>query len=208
MKQQIKIRTIVTIAMIMAMAFPALSQSKKGLTDGDVAIEVIGQVFNPTPTSSTQCGFLSYINGIDNVFAAGAQNETTALFTFYNEATNTLVVNNGPQRTINRVGTFTIYLDTAPNGNFSNPDTFRDGMPIITGTYRHQVVLDTTDTTFTATFVLTITSVARFTLNNESYFLGKAGQKLRLTVFGRPNTAGATNPFVISGYIVGSDLTR
>ncbi len=207
MKQQSTIRMILAIAMIMAVAFTALPQSKKTSSD-DVAIEVIGQVFNPTPTSSTQFGFLSYINGIDNVFAAGAQNESTALFTFYNEATNTLVVNNGPQRTINRVGTFSIYFDAMPNGNFSNPNTFRDGMPIVTGTFRHQVVLDTTDVTFIATFVLTITSVERFTLNNQSYFLGKAGQKLRLTVFGRPNTAGATNPFVISGYVGGSDLTR
>lgn len=191
-----------------AFAPPVFPQSKKQTPDGDVSMEVVGAVFNASPAASIQYGYITYINGLDNIFSGSPQNETTALFTFYSDTSTARVINNGPLRVVNRVGTFTVYLDNTPDGDFSNPDSFRDGTPLMTGTLRHQVVLNTITNTFVTTFVITITSTDPFiSADNQNVAIGKRGQKLRLTVFGQPSTSGA-GQFVIAGYVAGGDLTR
>ncbi len=200
-------------AMLLAVVFvltfmsaPVLPQSKKNSPE-DVSMELIGQVLNPTPTSSIQFGYLSYVNGIETVFTGDAHNEATALFTFYNDTTNTQVINNGPFRVINRVGTSTIYLNNTPSGDFANPNSFRIGTPVMTAAIRMQVIVDNVAGTFIATFVLTITSVEAFTSGNENLHLGSLRQKLRLTFSGHVNTA-APPAAHIAGFVVGGDLTR
>jgi hypothetical protein len=49
--------------------------------------------------------------------------------TFYTDTTTTQVINDGPMRVIDRKGTLTSYKDSAPNGNFADAYTFRDGTP-------------------------------------------------------------------------------
>jgi len=188
------------------MSAPVFPQSKKNSPD-DVSMELIGQVINPTPSSSIQYGYLSYINGIDTVFSGDPHNETTALFSFYNDTTNTQVINNGPFRVINRVGTSTIYLNNTPDGDFANPSSFSNGTPVMTAAIRMQVIVDNVAGTFTATFVLTITSSEVFNLGNENLHLGRIGQKLRLTFIGRLNTP-APPVAHIAGFVVGGNLTR
>src|SRR5262249_45561927 len=134
-------------------------------------------------------------------------NETTALFTFYNDTTNTQVINNGPFRIVNRVGTSTIYLNDTPGGDFANPNSFRNGRPVMMAAIRMQVIIDNVAGTFTATFILTITSVEVFRLDNLNLRLGKIGQKLRLTFIGHINTA-APPAAHIAGFVVDGDLTR
>lgn len=203
MKPKTMLRVLVAILLVAAISLPGSAQSKKSVSD-DVAIELVGQVINPNASTSIQFGYLSYINGIDNIFNAVSHNETTALFTFYNETFNTQVITNGPLRIINRVGTSTIYLDTTPDGDFASPDSFRDGTPVVSADVRVQVILDTTAAVFTATFVLTITSVDVFRMDNQNLHLGRIGQKLRLTFIGHglPPTAN------IAGFVIGGDLTR
>jgi hypothetical protein len=98
---------------------------------GDVQLELVGQAtLRPPSTAGHLFGYLTYINGISEeepIFSPGPQNETTALFTFYDILTTQRVINNGPLRITNRTGPSIIYLDTTPNGNFSDPDTFREG---------------------------------------------------------------------------------
>src|SRR5438552_1983246 len=81
-----------------------LAQNKKQNADSDVSMEVVGAVFNASPAASIQYGYITYINGLDNIFSASLQNETTALFTFYSDTTTVRVINNGPLRIVNRVG--------------------------------------------------------------------------------------------------------
>ena len=188
------------------MSAPVFPQSKKNSSD-DVSMELIGQVINPTPSSSIQYGYLSYINGIDTVFSGDPHNETTAQFSFYNDTTNTQVINNGPFRVTNRVGTSTIYLNNTPNGDFANPSSFRNGTPVMTSAIRMQVIVDTVAGTFIATFVLTITSNEVFRLANENLHLGRVGQRLRLTFVGHVNTAPPPAAH-IAGFVVGGDLTK
>lgn len=202
----IVLNAIVAIAMLAAVA---LSQDRASNEAGDIQFELIGQVTNGSPTTSIQYGYFTFINGISGVapiFNPGPQNETTALFTFFNDTVNQSVINNGSIRVINRIGTTTIYLNTAPAGNFADPNSFRNGTPVQTSILRHQVVIDTLTGAFTTTFVNTITSVERFQVENSHFRLGKIGQTFRTTVFGHLQTPPPSA--YIAGFAVGPDLVR
>lgn len=207
MKRRPILRFSLMLILLVTMAAPALPQSKKNGTD-DVAMELIGQVINASATTSIQFGYLNYINGIDApIFSAATQNEATALFTFYSDTMTTGVINNGSMRTIERVGTFTVYLDNTPDGDFSNPDSFRDGAAVMVASLRHQVIIDTVTGSFTATFSLIVTSIDVFRLGNENLHLGKLGQRLRLTFIGHLNASAPPSAY-IAGFVVGGDLTK
>ncbi len=201
MKQKIIIRASLVLGLLMIIAVPAGAQGKNNADD--VTMELIGQVINPSATSSIQVGYLSYVNGLESqVFTGTPNNETSALLTFYSDTVTSRVINNGSIRTINREGTFTIYWDSAPNGNFSDPNTFRDGVPVLTANLRHQVIVDTVTSSFTATFVLTVTSADQFQIGSEYVRLGRIGQKLRLTFIGHLNSPSPPSGY-ISGMVIG-----
>jgi hypothetical protein len=194
------------------MPTPVFPQGKFSQAVGDVVFEFVGQASNPLAPpalAQSQYGYLTYVNGVSGtepIFNPGPQGETTALFTYFNDTVVERVINNGPIRIINRVGTTTIYLDIAPNGDFANPNSFKDGFPIQTSELRLQFVLDTVTGSFTATFVNTITSSDFFHLGGHSFLLGKAGQKFRTTVIGHVNTPGPPSAH-IAGFAVG-DLKK
>jgi len=197
--------------MLLALAFgvsaSVLAQGNRHNPD-DVAVELIGQVTNPSATSSFQNGYLSYVNGIDSpLFGGSPQNETTALFTFYSDTVTTRVINNGSMRIINREGTFAVYSDSSMNGNFADPATFRDGQQIMTADLRHQVIVDTVTGAFTTTFVLTIVSSDPFEFDGKLLRFGKIGDKLRLAFQGHLNSAAPPAGY-IAGNIVGNSLVQ
>jgi len=165
---------------------------------GDLALELVGQVINTPPAASIQFGYLAYLRGVDQIFNPNAHNETTARFTFFTEATTTRTIANGPFRIITREGTTTVYFDPSANGNFATPDSFRDGAPILTATLRQQVILDTTDQTFTVVNLNTVIASASFTLDGHDFQIAKRGQKFRTSLVGRLNS-----PSPPTGYFAG-----
>ncbi len=171
-------------------------------SSGDVAFEIVGQVRNPTATTSNQYGYLSKINGLslDQVFSFSPHNESQALFTFFTEAEDTQVINNGNLRVVNRTGTTTIYYDVT-HGDFADPDSFRDGTPLLVMSLRQQVILDLAEGTFTATNVNTVVSVEPIV----GVRLSKIGDQFRTSISGRGNTTGTPAMFVIAGYAVAVD---
>jgi hypothetical protein len=209
-----KIRTILATflaaALVVAtMSIPVFPQSKNSNAVGDVIFELVGQASLPSAPpalAQSQYGYLTYVNGVESIFNPGPQNETTALFTFYNDTVAERVINNGPIRIINRVGTSTIYLDTTPDGDFNNPDSFRDGLPVQTSVLRLQFILNTVTGTFTATLVNTVTSSGYFQFGNQNFLLGKFGQKFRTTYHGQVNQPGPPAAH-LAGFAVG-DLKR
>ena len=204
---KLKTSLIVSIAfaILASMSVPVYTRdegaSRIKTPAGDVALELVGQVMNPSPATSNQYGYLSFLNGVDGIFNPGPQNETTARFTFFTEATTTRVINNGALRIVNRTGTTTIYMHDTP-GNFADPDSFRDGTPVLTAALRQQVILDTIEGTFTATNINTVTSAATFALGDDEFRLGRAGDQFRTSINGRTNTTPTPAGFVIAGYAV------
>ena len=197
----------VALALLIAASVSAFAQGegapKIKTPQGDIALELIGQVMNvPMTPTSNQYGYFSSVNGLDSVFTATPHNESTALFTFFTVATTTQVINNGNLRIVDRMGTTTIYLDDIPNGNFSDPSTFSDGTPILTMSLKQQVILDLVENTFTTVNINTVTSASSFSVGDSKFRLGQTGDQFRTYIGGRANTTGTPAGFVIAGYVV------
>lgn len=169
--------------------------------DGDLAMELVGQVLNAGP-ASTQYGYLSFVDGIDAVFTSPTHDETTARFSFNTEAMTTQVINNGDLRIVDRIGSTTIYLDDMPNGDFTDLSSFADGTPVLTMSLRQQVILDRVENTFTTVNINTVESVSAFELDGQRLRLGQVGDQFRTFISGRGNTTGTPAGFVIAGYTV------
>jgi len=170
-------------------------------------MELIGEVINSaagvSPATSLQFGYISRINGIDNVFTGTPQNETTAIYTFVTHATTIRRTVHGPLVILAREGTTTIYCNNAPKGDFANPDSFSAGTAIQFSTYRQQSVTNTVTNSFTTTHVNTITSVENCTDSaGEVHRLGWAGQTWRTTLTGQLNTV--TPPAPPTGWFAGA----
>ncbi len=174
---------------------------------GKIAFEFVGQVTNfaPTPAaplgSSNQYGYLTVVRGIDNLFSGSPHNEATAVLTFFNEATTTESVSNGPLRITDRNGTTTIYLNSAP-ASFANPDSFRSGIPVQISKLHQQAIVDPVAGTFTAVFANTISSTSAFAINGTTFTLGQKGQAFRAPVTGHLNATPPPNG-QFGGYAVG-----
>src|ERR1700751_3798812 len=91
----------------------------------EALFEFVGQVknFAPAgpglPATSVQYGYLSHIQGLtdDQIYLPeGPQNETKAMFTFYNDSVTEKVTNHGSLRIVIREGTTTIYYNSAGGG--------------------------------------------------------------------------------------------
>jgi hypothetical protein len=178
---------------------PAPTSAGTGGNDkNELSIEIVGQVQNSTggvsPATSIQYGYLSYLRGL-TVFT-GQPNESTALFTFYTDTTTTQVINDGPMRVIDRKGSMTIYKDSTPNGSFADPNSFRDGTPILVTDVHQQVILDTSTSAFTARNLNTITSTRPVEGAGK---LGRNGEQFRMIIAGHLNAAGSPSAYM-AGY--------
>jgi hypothetical protein len=198
-------RKILNASLIFALMFAAvpapLASQILQAPVGDVVFEIVGQVRNPTAPTSHQYGFLSNVRGVPlaQIFDSAPPSETAALFTFFTVAENTQVINNGNLRVVNRTGTTTIYYDRT-HGDFANPESFRDGVPLLVMSLRQQVILDLAEGTFSATNINTITSVAPITVG--SIAVADPGDQFRTSINGRTNTNNTPAAFVIAGYAV------
>src|SRR5262249_14265739 len=207
--------SLLAVAALLSWAVLALPASASdddlaqiNFVDDEIVFELVGQVTNfaPTPSAplgtSNQNGYLTTVRGIDNVFSGSPHNETTAVLTFFNDVTTTESISNGPLRIVDRDGTTTIYLNSAP-ANFASPDSFRSGIPVQTSTLHQQAIVDTLGGTFTAVFDNTISSTSAFTISGTTFKLGHKGQAFRATVTGQLNaTPPPTGHF--AGYAVGA----
>ena len=182
-------------------------------SDGEVMFEMIGQVKNTpgTPPTSVQYGYLPYVNGLtaDQTFASGGpQNEATAHFTFYNDSKTVRVVTHGRWTIVTREGTSTVYYTATPHGDLAtpNPDSFRDGTPVMTSNWRHQVIFEPSPSgLFFVTFSNTITSSTPVSIGDTTVRLGKPGAEFRIQLVGGPDPAGlVTGKFAGNAIAIGS----
>jgi hypothetical protein len=166
-----------------------------------LSLELVGQFQNSppgvTPATHIHYGYLSYIRGL-SVFRGAAQNEGTALFTFFADAATPRVIPNGPLRVVTRVGTITIYRDASTNGNFDRPASFRDGTRVLVARFRQQVVTDTVTGSFTTFHQNTIVSTRPFSAGQRRVQLGRVGGTFRTFFSGH-----VTMPGPPSGYFGG-----
>ncbi len=203
------ILTLLVTVSALGIPRPAIAATNASGASRDIALELIGQVAAPLPGRTVAYGYLSYVKGVapDALAAGGELSEGTARFTFYVDTVNTRVINNGPLRVIDRAGTMGIYLDTAPNGNWSRLETFHDGEQILAAEVRYQVVINTSTGAFLAHWDLPIAWSKPFALGGTTYRLGNAGEHFEITMSGQLN-AQAPPAAHIAGVARGLDVRK
>jgi hypothetical protein len=158
----------------------------------DVSLELVGQVMGSppgAPPTSTQYGYVAHLHGLPIFNPGPAESESTARLSFFTDTRTLRVTNNGPLRIISRDGTVTLYNDPSANGNFANPDSFRDGTPVLVASLRQQVIINTLTGAFTTLNVNKITATTPFEVGGEEVRLGKVGQQFRTFLSGQSNAA-------------------
>jgi hypothetical protein len=198
---------VTNIASAQGVWFPSLGQH-------EAMFEFVGQVKNFPPAgpglaaTSIQYGYLSHVQGLtdDQIYLSGGpQNETNALFTFYNDSVTEKVTNHGSLKIVIREGTTTIYYNPVGGGDLStpNPSSFRQGTPVLTTKWRHQVILDgnpSPDPTapartnlFFVTWWHTITSSQIINLGGDHVLLGRVGGTFQQHLVGGVDFTGTVN---------------
>jgi hypothetical protein len=171
---------------------------------GRLSFEFAGQFQNSppgvTPATHMHYGYLPYVRGV-RAFKAAPESETTALFTFFAEATTLRVIADGPLRIVTRVGRLTIYRDPSGNANFAKPETFGDGARVLVGAFRQQVVNNTVTGSFTTFHQVTITSTRPFPAGRTKLQLGRVGQTFRIAFSGQGTMPGPPSGY-FGGYAV------
>jgi hypothetical protein len=196
-----------TISFTAARGADAQAQSEAE-AQGGISAELIGQVFNASPQMSAQYGYVSSLKGLaPSAITAPSKplSETSALLTCYSHTLTQRVVNSGPIRVIDRTGEVTFYYTTTPHGDFTRPDTLRDGTGVMVAALSHQVLLNTQTGAFTTHFDCTVVRNEHFTIAGATYTLGVPGQHFELTINGQANPQGLPSAY-IAGYATGLEL--
>src|ERR1700758_4504137 len=160
------------------------------------------------PLTSVQYGYLSHVSGLsdDAIYAPGVpQDEASALLTFYNDSVTEKVTNHGSLKIVIREGTTTIYYNPVGGGDLTtpNPNSFRQGTPVLTTKWRHQVIFDTNPSPdpaapprtnlFFVTWWHTITSSQVIELGGTHVLLGRVGNTFRQHLVGGVDFTGTVN---------------
>jgi hypothetical protein len=167
-----------------ARAEPALVKSDQprivgisplGTTDRRQIFQVL---INRRSGDAIAFGYFNYIHGLDEdelYLEDSRKPESKAFVTLYIEAKITRVHRDGPLIVYEAKGHSTIFFDGTPDGDFSNPDTFRNGTPIATGEENNTFTLDPETGIGTGDVRLRQTAAFPFEFKGERIQFGEVG---------------------------------
>jgi hypothetical protein len=116
--------------------------AREGTPASEVVWQHVGRIYlNPNTGKAVYAGYLVHINGITSPLFNGSPSEATAFFTFSTDVLSlTPLPNNGDiALSLVSAGTFNVYYNTSPNGDWSNPGTFSSGELIATFTRKESL---------------------------------------------------------------------
>jgi len=167
---------------------------------GDLAFTLVGQVINTPPDQSSQFGYLPTITGLTELFSSPTQDETTAFFTFFTQATTKAIRHDGPLTIVERVGTTTVYYNVAPHANFADPSSFQDGQAVLVLSLEQHVVIDTSSGVFTVVNLNDVESASPFE-QDGGYLLAYASGHFQVNLTGHLDSSPPPNGH-FAGYAV------
>lgn len=97
----------------------------------------VGRVYlDPNTGKAVYAGYLVHIYGITSSLFSGAPSESTAYFTFSTDVLQLAPIPSNGNMALNLVsaGTFNVYYNPNPNGDWNNPATFAGGKLVATFT--------------------------------------------------------------------------
>jgi hypothetical protein len=124
------------------LGFSTTSEAQPGVPAAAVVWQHVGRVYlNPSTGKAVWAGYVVHINGINNSLFNGAPSEATAYFTFSTDVLSLTPMPNNGDVALNLVsaGTFNVYFNSNPNGNWSNPASFSSGQLIATFTRKESL---------------------------------------------------------------------
>jgi len=145
--------------------------AQEGLPAAEVVWQHVGRLYlNPNTGKALYVGYLVHIDGITSSLFNGAASETTAYFTFSTDVLSlTPMPNNGNVAlSLVSAGTFDVYYNTSPNGDWSNPASFSSGQLIATFT-RTESLAPFIGAIATHSLSESLLSSQRFTFNGRTY---------------------------------------
>jgi hypothetical protein len=112
----------------------ARSEAQEPTPAAQAVWQHVGRVYLNATGAGVYAGYLVNINGITNSLFNGSPSPGTAYFTFSTDVLTLTPLPNNADVTLSFVsaGTFSVYYNTSPDGDWSNPATFASGQLIAT----------------------------------------------------------------------------
>jgi hypothetical protein len=167
-----KVKTIVSVAVALTTFFGGLLSAAAAppVPAGAVACYFVGRVFLNSNGQGEAVGYFTDITGITGPLFSGAPSESTAFFTFRSDVFQLapLPTNGDIGLALVSEGTFDIYLNATPIGDWTNPDTFSNGRLIAHFSRPESLVLQIP--TYTRHVIpQNLTSSRQFSFNGHEY---------------------------------------
>ena len=113
----------------------SVAVAQQGIPASQVVWQHVGRIYvNPSTGKAVWAGYVVHINGITSSLFSGPPSEATAYFTFSTDVLSlTPMPSNGDMAlSLVSAGTFSVYYNPSPSGDWSNPATFSSGQLIAT----------------------------------------------------------------------------
>lgn len=157
--------------------------------DGDVVQAFVFRIL----LGESGFGYLNFIAGFDGpLFSSETlQNETTAYFTFqFTQAMGALkFFDRGGLLILQQRGGLRVFYDRTPNGDFTRPGTFSDG--ILIGEYETGMIQATIAQRSGYAAITTFSDMqvfaGRFSVGGTNYIFGRMGDRVRLSGVATPD---------------------
>lgn len=168
------------LAMTLTLSQPAwlASQEKAGdkIPASSLFYHFMGRILvNPSNGATTVVGYFTDLEGIAGSLFDGAPSEATAFFTFRtNDSGSPQILPTNIDLSVNQPGpgTYSVYFNPTPNGNWSSLDSFSDGQ--LVATFSRTIINSiSVGPVNTQIFSSKLASSADFTFRGKTYNLNR-----------------------------------
>ena len=111
------------------------AHAQDSIPAAEVVWQHVGRIYlNPDTGKAIWAGYVVHLNGINSSLFNGAPSEATAYFTFSTDILQLTPIPNDGDMALSLVsaGTFSVYYNATPHGDWSDPSTFTSGKLIAT----------------------------------------------------------------------------
>ena len=111
------------------------AEAQREIPAGQTVWQHVGRVYvNFSTGKAIYAGYVSHLDGVSDSLFNGSPGESTAYFTFSTDVLSLTPMASNGDLTLNFVsaGTFNVYYNSTPSGDWSDPSTFSSGKLIAT----------------------------------------------------------------------------
>jgi hypothetical protein len=161
----------VLVASAVFLVCSAPAEAHERIPAAQVVWQHVGRIYlNPSTGKAVYAGYVVHLNGISASLFNGPPSEATAFFTFSTDVLSLTPMPNDGDVALYLVsaGTFNIYYNTNPDGDWSNPNTFSSGQLIATFA-RHESLFPLFTTIGVHSLSETLESSQTFTFKGQAF---------------------------------------